>query len=60
VALVAHLGGAVHAAGGGSPREFLLNGVRGVFHEPHPGHEVKPAMVRRLRIFLDDAGVDHP
>lgn len=60
VALVEHLGGAVYADRGGSPREFLLNGVRAVFHEPHPQKEIPQAMVRRLRIYLEEAGIDYP
>ncbi len=60
VALVQHLGGVVHSDRGGSMREFVLNGIRAIFHEPHPGNEVPQAMVRRLRIYLDEAGIDHP
>ena len=60
VALIGHLGGAVHAERGGSMREFLLNGVRAIFHEPHPGNEVPQAMVRRLRIYLEEAGIENP
>lgn len=60
VALIEHLGGAVHDDRGGSMREFLLNGVRAIFHEPHPGNEVPQAMVRRLRIYLEEAGVEGP
>ena len=59
VALVQHLGGVVRADRGGSMREFVLNGVRAIFHEPHPGNEVPQAMVRRLRIYLDEAGIEH-
>jgi HicA toxin of bacterial toxin-antitoxin, len=60
VALVEYLGRAVHADRGGSMREFVPNGVRAIFHEPHPGNEVPQAMVRRLRIDLEEAGIDQP
>jgi HicA toxin of bacterial toxin-antitoxin, len=60
VALVEHLGGAVHGDRGGSMREFHLNGVRAVFHEPHPQDEIPRAMVRRLRIYPDKAGIERP
>ncbi|HEU5118756.1 MAG TPA: type II toxin-antitoxin system HicA family toxin [Isosphaeraceae bacterium] len=60
LSLVVHLGGAVHVDRGGSMREFVLNGVRAIFHEPHPRHEVPQAMIRRLRNFLDEAGIEHP
>jgi hypothetical protein len=60
VALVRHLGGTVDEGLGGSMREFQLNGVRAIFHEPHPQHEIPQAMVRRLRNFLDQAGIDEP
>jgi HicA toxin of bacterial toxin-antitoxin, len=60
VALVEHLGGAVRADRGGSMREFVLNGVRAIFHEPHPQNEIPQAMVRRLRIYLEEAGIEHP
>lgn len=59
VTLVEYLGGAVRTDRGGSMREFVLNGVRAVFHEPHPGKEIPPAMVRRLRNYLDQAGIEH-
>ena len=45
---------------GAADGEFVLNGVRAIFHEPHPGNEVPQAMVRRLRIYLGEAGIDHP
>jgi HicA toxin of bacterial toxin-antitoxin, len=60
VTLLEYLGGAVHAGQGGSMREFVLNGVQAIFHEPHPGNEVPQTMVRRLRIYTDEAGIDHP
>jgi hypothetical protein len=60
VTLVEYLGGTVHADRGGSMREFVLNGVRAIFHEPHPGNEVPQAMVRRLRIDPEEAGIEQP
>ena len=58
VSLVEHLGGSVRSEGGGSPRVFRLNGVRRVFHQPHPGGEIPQPMVRELRTYLTDAGID--
>ncbi|MBV8318353.1 MAG: type II toxin-antitoxin system HicA family toxin [Planctomycetaceae bacterium] len=35
----------------------MLNGVRAVFHEPHPEREIGKGMVRSLREFLGNAGI---
>jgi hypothetical protein len=37
-----------------------LKGIRAIFHEPHPQHEIPQAMVRRLRIYLEEAGIERP
>lgn len=57
--LLGHLGAAV-SPGGGSMYTIRLNGLTIVLHAPHPGREIPAAMVRRVRQFLDDAGVEHP
>jgi hypothetical protein len=41
----------------GSRVKVALNGVRSVFHRPHPGKEVTKGAVRGLRDFLSEAGV---
>lgn len=56
VGLVESRGGSVRGAGG-SPFIFVLNGVREVFHRPHPNTEMPRTLVRRARRFLSDAGV---
>jgi hypothetical protein len=49
--------GAEITQGRGSRVRVFLNGVRAVFHEPHPQKEMKKAAVRSLRGFLVSAGV---
>jgi hypothetical protein len=49
--------GAEITQGRGSRVRVALNGVRAVFHEPHPEKEVGKGMVRALREFLTSAGV---
>lgn len=34
-----------------------LNGVRFVFHSPHPSPDTKKHAVAKIRRFLDEAGV---
>ncbi|BAI89981.1 putative HicA protein [Arthrospira platensis NIES-39] len=34
-----------------------LNGVKAVFHEPHPEKEMGKGAVKSVREFLEDAGV---
>lgn len=43
--------------GSGSRVRVALNGVRAVFHRPHPRKEVNKASVRSVRRFLEQAGV---
>lgn len=50
--------GADVSEGEGSRVRVALNGVRAVFHEPHPEREIGKGMVRALRGFLFNAGVD--
>jgi HicA toxin of bacterial toxin-antitoxin, len=44
----------------GSRVVVVLNGEKAVFHEPHPQKEVGKGMVRSLRDFLNNAGVQAP
>jgi HicA toxin of bacterial toxin-antitoxin, len=44
----------------GSRVAVALNGVKAVFHEPHPEKEIGKGMVRSLRGFLNSAGVQAP
>jgi hypothetical protein len=41
----------------GSRVKVALNGVRSVFHRPHPEKEVTKGAVRALRDYLIEAGV---
>jgi hypothetical protein len=52
--------GAELSEGRGSRVRVALNGVKAVFHEPHPGNEIGKGMVRSLRDFLTNAGVGGP
>ncbi|NQU25067.1 MAG: type II toxin-antitoxin system HicA family toxin [Candidatus Nealsonbacteria bacterium] len=54
--LVKHNGGEMHE-GAGSRVRFCLNGVRAVFHRPHPGKEAGKRTVESVRTFLTNAGV---
>ena len=49
--------GAVISEGSGSRVRVALNGVRAVFHRPHPKKEAHQAMIRSVRRFLTEAGV---
>ena len=55
-ALVVALGGEVSEESGSRVR-VALNGVRAVFHRPHPRKEANKATVRSVRRFLETAGV---
>jgi hypothetical protein len=46
--------------GKGSRIRVELNGFGAVLHRPHPRKEVKAWMIRRLRGFLIEAGVEPP
>jgi hypothetical protein len=59
VSLMTALGGSERTAGG-SAHSFILNGVVGVFHRPHPGNELYGEVVKRIRKFLSRAGVNPP
>lgn len=43
--------------GRGSRVRIYLNGVKAVFHRPHPGKETDCATIRSVRRFLMEAGV---
>ncbi len=49
--------GAEMSEGKGSRVRVALNGVRAVFHRPHPGNEASKGTVRAARRFLEEAGV---
>jgi len=48
--------GASISEGNGSRVRIFLNGVRAVFHRPHPEKEVDRGAVKSLRRFLIEAG----
>jgi len=50
--------GAEIGEGRGSRVRVYLQGVRAVFHRPHPQKEMHRGAVRSLRRFLIEAGVD--
>ena len=49
--------GADISEGAGSRIRVVLNGVRAVFHRPHPKKETDKGAVRSVRRFLTEAGV---
>ena len=49
--------GAEVSEGEGSRVRIALNGVRAVFHRPHPRKETDKGAVRAMRRFLTEAGV---
>ncbi len=56
-ALVVALGGEVDGKREGSRVAMALNGVRAVFHRPHPKPEAKKGAVDAARQFLVNAGI---
>ncbi len=50
--------GAEVSEGKGSRLRVSLHGVRAVFHRPHPSKEAHKPMVRSVRRFLKEAGVE--
>ena len=50
--------GAEIGEGSGSRVRVALNGVRAVFHRPHPSPVAKRGAVRSVREFLVNAGVE--
>ena len=49
--------GAELSEGDGSRVRVYLNGIRAVFHRPHPRPEMDRGALRSVRRFLSDAGV---
>lgn len=49
--------GAEISEGNGSRVRIVLNGVRAVFHRPHPQKETDKGAVKSMRRFLTEAGV---
>ena len=43
----------------GSGIDVTLNDVDAVFHRPHPRRECGKGLVKRVREFLNSAGVEH-
>jgi hypothetical protein len=52
--------GAEVSEGRGSRVRVWLNGVRAVFHRPHPRKEANKGTVKSVRRFLEEAGVERP
>jgi len=55
-ALLVACGGEI-SEGEGSRVRVALNGVRAVFHRPHPQKETDKGAVRSVRRFLSEAGI---
>jgi hypothetical protein len=49
--------GAELSEGRGSRVRIALNGVRAVFHRPHPQRETDKGALRSMRRFLNEAGI---
>ena len=56
MALLQHLGAEI-SEGKGSRVRIALNGIRAVFHRPHPGKETDKGALKSMRRFLVEAGV---
>ena len=54
--LISALGGEI-SEGRGSRVRIFLNGVRAVFHRPHPQNETDKGALKSVRRFLIEAGV---
>ncbi|MES9901375.1 MAG: type II toxin-antitoxin system HicA family toxin [Sedimenticola sp.] len=50
--------GAELSEGRGSRVRIALNGVRAVFHRPHPEKETDKGAVKSMRRFLTEAGIE--
>jgi hypothetical protein len=50
--------GAELSEGSGSRIRVALNGVRAVFHRPHPQKETDKGAVKSVRRFLQEAGIE--
>jgi ABC-type phosphate transport system ATPase subunit len=49
--------GAEISEGNGSRIRIYLNGIRAVFHRPHPGKQTDKGALKSMRRFLIEAGV---
>jgi hypothetical protein len=49
--------GAEISEGAGSRVRVKLNGIRAVFHRPHPENTIDKGALRSVRRFLENAGV---
>ena len=49
--------GAEISEGHGSRVRFYLNGVRAIFHRPHPKKEIDKGALKSMKRFLTEAGV---
>jgi hypothetical protein len=54
--LLATLGAELHE-GRGSRIRIYLNGIRAVFHRPHPQKETDKGALKSMRRFLTEAGI---
>lgn len=55
-ALLRHAGAEI-SEGRGSRVRIALNGIRAVFHRPHPNRETDKGALKSVRRFLMEAGV---
>ena len=51
--------GAEISEGNGSRIRVALNGVRAVFHKPHPQKEVNKSSINSICRFLIEGGINH-
>ncbi|MGD0280895.1 MAG: type II toxin-antitoxin system HicA family toxin [Dissulfurispiraceae bacterium] len=56
IALLQHVGAEI-SEGKGSRVRIALNGIRAVFHRPHPDKETDKGALKSMRRFLVEAGV---
>lgn len=56
MALLRHIDAEI-SEGKGSRVRIALNGIRAVFHRPHPGKETDKGALKSMRRFLVEAGV---
>lgn len=49
--------GAERDKGSGSRVRFFLNGIRAIFHRPHPQKEADRGAVKSVRRFLEEGGI---
>ncbi len=57
IAAMLEAAGAEISEGVGSRVRIAMNGVRAVFHRPHPQKETDKGAVKSMRRFLTEAGV---